>query len=310
MWSKEELATKKRIEGAKSNSFAEEGGGGGGRLNLDGAGIRGASVDHQEAGTPRPMGAAPVMVNNMFGGVSQQPAPSRSKSSGSEGGGRGGRGGGGGGGGHSTQVAAPSASPRVFGGLSFSEAQFTARGTPMVHLSSPGADSSPVGQGGRGAGGGGGGGGGGGSVQSSQDSKFGGASRQFTSRGTPIVHLTSPGVDMHGGEGGEGGGSESESDGGGATDRSDISITAGEDPVFSRIRHGRVDEVASMLAGGGGDVRDKVGNTPLMVAAQNNRRARWMVCHACHVINHISDTRFMSYTPSCDVAWRVLPSDP
>lgn len=68
-------------------------------------------------------------------------------------------------------------------------------------------------------------------------------------------------------------GSESEGGGGG-----------GEHPVFRKIRHGRVDEAAAMLNGVGGgagldpDVRDRFGNTPLIVAAQNNRKRISKMC--------------------------------
>ena len=78
--------------------------------------------------------------------------------------------------------------------------------------------------------------------------------------------------------------SGSESDGG-LTDASVSSARKhGEHPIFQKIRHGRVNEAAAMLSGDGGgagvdpDVRDRFGNTPLIVAAQNNRKRISKMC--------------------------------
>ena len=78
--------------------------------------------------------------------------------------------------------------------------------------------------------------------------------------------------------------SGSESDGG-LTDASVSSARKhGEHPIFQKIRHGRVNEAAAMLSGDGGgagvdpDVKDRFGNTPLIVAAQNNRKRISKMC--------------------------------
>ena len=78
--------------------------------------------------------------------------------------------------------------------------------------------------------------------------------------------------------------SGSESDGG-LTDASVSSARKhGEHPIFQKIRHGRVNEASAMLSGDGGgagidpDVRDRFGNTPLIVAAQNNRKRISKMC--------------------------------
>jgi hypothetical protein len=75
-----------------------------------------------------------------------------------------------------------------------------------------------------------------------------------------------------------------ESDGG-LTDRSDASLASarrhGEHPVFSKIRHGRVDAVGVMLGERGdfdASARDRFGNTPLIVACQNNRKRITKLC--------------------------------
>jgi hypothetical protein len=49
---------------------------------------------------------------------------------------------------------------------------------------------------------------------------------------------------------------------------------AGEHPVFRRIRHGRVGETFALFTSGAVDPnsRDRFGNTPLIVAAQNDRK--------------------------------------
>ena len=78
--------------------------------------------------------------------------------------------------------------------------------------------------------------------------------------------------------------SGSESDGG-LTDASVSSARKhGEHPIFQKIRHGRVNEASAMLSGDGGgagidpDVRYRFGNTPLIVAAQNNRKRISKMC--------------------------------
>ena len=78
--------------------------------------------------------------------------------------------------------------------------------------------------------------------------------------------------------------SGSESDGG-LTDASVSSARKhGEHPIFQKIRHGRVNEASAMLSGDGGgagidpDVRDRFGNTPLIVATQNNRKRISKMC--------------------------------
>jgi hypothetical protein len=263
------------------------------------------------------VGALPLITSNTFGMSSasqqqqQEQQPRRSQSSrqsrgGRNGGGNGEGGGRGGGGGGRGGLVTPDQSPRVFAGLSFSEAQFTPRGTATVNLTSPGADMHGGGAGSQGQG------------------QRGNGNVRGSAEGPMVAH------GYRGGEG-EGEFSGSESDGGGAfTDRSDTSSLAsarshggavqllnpvypylkllgftprayevktrfqslllqiqvvplhrGEHPVFSKIRHGRVDEVAAALGGGGGfqpEMRDRFGNTPLIVAAQNNRKRISKLC--------------------------------